>query len=557
MTEPRTRIVDPAARAGFATVAVEYGESVGSDSDGDLWPSAWADDGHLYAANGDGAGFSDAAFGDIVVSRVEGSPREGVTGERLAAERAVSPVWGDPALYNCKPTSMLAVDGNSDGRDELYLAVQDLPYGDAPGAFDHVPSASIVRSEDYGRTWIATAQPMFTDHVFTTIMFLDFGQSNSRSAVLGPDAAGYAYAYGLDGNWRTSYSRTAPDPTRMFLARVPVDAVQDIDQWQYFAGLGADEAPTWSANLDSRVSVLTDTRRLYDGNAEMGASSGHSVLGQGGIVYNAPLDRYFYTSWTEFTFQFYTAPQPWGPWELFHEQDFGPYPWDGPLSPHAKHGGYATTVPSKFISGDGLEMWIQSNWFVGSDSYTGTTYRFSLRKMALTLLQAKTATNTADSAKNLADPATGAVATVSAARRGRIEVLNDGDTRRSEESWNGLVRSADVWGYTWPQPLWMDTVVLTSGPRDYTAGWFAEAPRIEIRVDGQWRDMPEHRIEPVYPCDARATGFRDFRFEFPPVAGDGMRVVGRAGGDRNCTSISELAVYFRGRTGTGGARVAR
>ncbi|GGD65028.1 hypothetical protein GCM10007269_05260 [Microbacterium murale] len=539
-------IPDPAARAGFATVEVEYGESVGSDSDGDLWPSAWADDGHLYTANGDGAGFSDGAFGDVVVNRVEGTPAEGITGERLAAERAVSPVWGDPAVYNSKPTGMLAVDGNGDGRDELYLAVQDLAYGDARGAFDHVPSASIVRSDDHGCTWIATAQPMFTDYAFTTIMFLDFGQSNSGSAVLGSDGARYAYAYGLDGNWRTSYSRVVPDPTELFLARVPIDAIQDIGRWQYFAGLDADGVPVWDAGQDSRVPVLTDTRRLYDENTEMGAG-GHSVLGQGGVVYNAPLKRYFYTSWTEFTFQFYSSPQPWGPWELFHEQDFGPYPWDGPLSPHAKHGGYATTMPSKFISDDGLEMWIQSNWFVGSDSYTGTTYRFSLRRMTLTPYRSGRPINVADASRNLADPSTGVVPVVSAARRGRVEILNDGDTSRSEESWNGLVRAADVWGYTWPRAMRMDTVVLTSGPRDYTGGWFTEGPRVEVRIDGQWFDAPGCSIVPAYPCDPSATGFCEFRFEFPAVDADGIRIAGPAGGGRHCTSISELAVHFTGR----------
>lgn len=535
-------IPDPAARVGFATVDIEYGESVGSDSDGDLWPSAWADDGNLYAANGDGAGFSDGAFADVVVNRIEGTPKGGIAGERLAAEGAVSPVWGNPAIFNRKPTGMLAVDGNGDGRDELYLAVQDLAYGEVRGSFDHVPSASIVRSDDYGRTWRATEKPMFTDYAFTTVMFLDFGQSNSGSTVLGPEGVGYAYAFGLDGNWRTSYSRVVADPTDLYLARVPIDAIQDITRWQYFAGR-ENGGPTWSGSLDARVPVLTDIRRLYDENTDMGAG-GHTVLGQGGVVYNAPLKRYFYTSWTEHTFQFYVAEQPWGAWELFHEQDFGPYPWDGPLSPHAKHGGYATTMPSKFISSDGLEMWIQSNWFVGSDSYTGTTYRFSLRRMSLTPLSTDAPANAADARRNLADPETGAVPVVSAARRGRVEVLNDADTRRSEESWNGVVRDADVWGYTWPHRLRVDTVVFTSGPRDYTGGWFAEEPRVEVRRDGHWQEASGLLITPTYPCDARATGFREYRFEFAAVIADGVRVVGKPGGARHCTSIAELAVYF-------------
>ena len=62
---------------------------------------------------------------------------------------------------------MVAVDGDGDGRDELYLAVQDLRCGDEPGIFDEAPTATVVRSADYGRTWTWPAEPLFTDHVFT------------------------------------------------------------------------------------------------------------------------------------------------------------------------------------------------------------------------------------------------------------------------------------------------------------------------------------------------------------------------------------------------------
>lgn len=121
----------------FSTAFVAYHDTVDTASDGDLWPSCWADDGNLYTANGDGKGFSDGLFADIVMNRVAVTPETGLSGERLAAGSAIATVWADPALYNLKPTGMVAVDGDGDGKDELYVAVQDLRMG--PGAFDDAP----------------------------------------------------------------------------------------------------------------------------------------------------------------------------------------------------------------------------------------------------------------------------------------------------------------------------------------------------------------------------------------------------------------------------------
>jgi hypothetical protein len=255
----------------FSTVSVSYQADVSTSSDGDLWPNAWADDGNLYAANGDGRGFSSSgASVDVVANRIAGLPPSGVTGARLADSAAIGPIWSDPAQYNRKPTGMIAVDGDGDGHDELYLAVQDLKSG--TNAFDDAPAASISRSTDHGVTWTHTSTPMFSQHVFTTIWFLDFGQSSGRRSVLGAADAGYAYAYGLDGNWRASYSDTVPDPVDLYLARVPLDAIQDRTQWTFFAGFGAGGAPTWTADIDGRQAVLHDDRTLY----------GNTIVSQGG-----------------------------------------------------------------------------------------------------------------------------------------------------------------------------------------------------------------------------------------------------------------------------------
>lgn len=336
-------------------------------SDGDLWPNCWSDDDALYAANGDGAGFGNE-FSDIVVNRVDGSPTDpdGLEGEALALGDAVGQVWSGEG-FTRKPTGMLCTGGS------LYLAVQDLRLD-----FNEAPAATIARSDDHGKTWEwDTAAPMFDDGVFTTIWFADYGKENERT----PEA-GYAYAYGLDGNWRDSFDDSVPDPTELFLARVPLDSVQDAATWQFYAGEPGDAEPTWTDDIAAKRPVLVDERVLYPSDAagEDGQTVGAhnlTVISQGGVTFLPKLEKYVYTSWTELTFEFYESPAPWGPWTLMASEDFGAYPWTD-----ERFGGYGTTIPSKFVSEDDLTMWVQSN--VCPCAPAGmSSYWFGLRSLEL------------------------------------------------------------------------------------------------------------------------------------------------------------------------------
>lgn len=526
----------------FAVLDIEGAQSLGTASHGDLWPSTWADDGNLYTACGDGHGFClTEPWSDIVVNRVEGMPATGLVGTRLASGKDVAPVWTDPGRFNRKPTGIVAVDGNGDGHDELYLAVQDLPFPDATSAFDEAPAAGVVRSDDYGRTWRSPPGPMFTNHVFTTVMFLDLGQSNTHSHRVDSQATTHVYAYGLDHNWRTSYSGCVPDPEDLFLARVPADAIQDRGSWEFFAGCGPARRPRWTSRIDARVPVLTDTRRRHADLLVDGPRAG-SLIAQGGIVYDAPLDRYLYSSWTEYTFELFEAPQAWGPWRHALSRDFGPFPWVGPKGPLAAHGGYGTTIPSKFISEDGRGAWLQSNWFSRASTYSGRTYHFSLRRVRLDPATTESAPQP-PSDQNLAAPDCGAWAVATACRNNQLAVLNDGRSDLAEDSWNGTPKSEDHWGYTWSASLRMNRLVYVSGPYDTTAGWFGTAPRVQVRRHGQWLDARDQSVSPPYEPGPDATGSRRYTFTFAEVVTDGVRLIGQPGGHEAYTAIAELGVY--------------
>ncbi len=529
------RLVPPSTF--FAVADIGSAEEVAAASDGDLWPSTWADDDHLYAACGDGLGFDgEGAWSDIVVNRISGSPETGLRGERLASGRDVAPIWTDPARYNSKPTGFVAVDGNGDGKDELYLAVQDLYSVPGPDIFNEAPAAAIVRSTDYGRTWTAPSEPQFTDHQFTTVMFVDLGRSNQHASRLGEP--GMVYAVGLDHNWRTSYSGAVPDPTDLYLARVPSHSVLDRAEWQFYAG-DSQGVPRWSGALGDRVPVLTDTTKHHPEHFPVSGGSG--VIAQGGVVYVPALDRFLYSTWSEFTLELYEAPKPWGPWRHVVCRDFGPYPWVGPDGEHPRHGGYGATMPSKFLAADGRTAWLQSNWFVHASTYAGRTYRFSLRRVALEPPRPPVAAPPAGT--NLAR-LDGATPFGSAARTAHFEVLNDGASQRAEDSWSGTRRELDFWGYQWPYVLTVARVRYCAGPYDPAGGWFAEPPRIEVRVDGVWRDA-HATVSPDYVPGPTAGRLRTFEFTFDPVRANGVRLVGPPGGDEAYTAISELEVYSR------------
>lgn len=265
------------------------------------------------------------------------------------------------------------------------------------------------------------------------------------------------------------------------------------------------------------------------------------------MVFIPAFRRFIYSSWSECTFEFYESPTPWGPWRHFLTNDFGPPPWIGPrVQALAKQGGYAPTIPSKFISADGRSSWVQSNWFGGAATYTGNTYHFSLRSLRLDPMPPDPGQSTVDgpAAGNLAR-ANGARPFGSAVRCGQIGVLNDERVDRAEDSWNGRQsRDEHYWGYTWPEPQRIERVVYTTGQHDYTGGWFTQPPRVQVRRGACWVDVAQLTTTPSYPCDYTATGTKRFTLRFNATTSTGLRLIGppgRFGGPY--TSIAELEVY--------------
>lgn len=521
--------VSPDGSTLFATAYAEESDTYDTTSQGDLWPSCWSSDGYLYAANGDGNGFTvkrndvnspprPGTAPDIAVSRLSGSPGS-ITGETLAAGDELGRVWDPSGDYTRKPTGMVCVDG------DLYLAIQDLAKD-----FNDAPNASISKSTDKGVTWtFDSSAPMFDDYVFTTIMFLDYGQDGANAI------DGYVYAYGLDFNWRDSFDDTVEDPTKLYLARVPKTSILDRSTWEFFTGVDADGNPQWSSDIALKAPVLEDDRRIYQSTRDPDNPSDMTVISQGSVVYNQPLDRYLYTSWTEYTYEFYEAPEPWGPWRHFLTKDYGGYPWED-----TKNGGYATTIPSKFVSADGKTMWVQSNTFVGG----ATNYNFSVRELLVEPFVETTPENARSETNNLAQTGEGTTPIDKVAHFGHVEYFNDGVKAQNEDSWDQENKTTDWWGYTWTRAYHLNRVVYTTGEMFFDGGWFSSDLRVQVRQDFAWVDVTGLTITPDYPYSSDAGTNETYTFAFDDTWGDGVRIVGVPGGSAFFTSIGELEAYY-------------
>jgi hypothetical protein len=512
----------------FSTIAEERFSTYQMTGNGDLWPSCWAEDDNLYAANGDGKGFG-KVYTDMAVSRISGAPRK-LTGTTIATN--VGTNWSG-SIYTRKPTGMLCRGG------AIYLAFQNLN----ESTFDDAPAASIAKSVDNGATWTWDASaPMFGTpsnaaspkaYKFTTIFFLDYGQDSANAI------DGYVYAYGLDNNWRSQEA--------MFLGRVPAEKVQTRASWEFYAGASSDGAPVWTADITQKIPVLTDTRLLYPVMFGPDCPPYQQVIAQGGVTYDAPLQKYIFASWSCSTHELYEASQPWGPWNHFQSTDFGP------LRLTHNRGQYGTSLPSKFISTDGQTLWLQSNVCCGGDSY-----RFSLRRLYLQPAQPSSPSN-GPSSDNLAlFPGTRAISksTHFGTLCGRLcsDQLDSGNATVSEDDYDEQVKTSDWWGYIWPQVYNINQVVYTTGTMFPNGGWYQAELAVQVRQNFGWVDVPGVTVTPSYPLSGNAGSFTTYTFNLPNTWGDGVRIIGQPGGTGYFTSINQLAVYFHAEDSPRGLR---
>jgi len=126
-------------------------------------------------------------------------------------------------------------------------------------------------------------------------------------------------------------------------------------------------------------------------------------------------------------------------------------------------------------------------------------------------------------------------------RDGDTPPLGNDDSARQFDTFHGGDQGTDDWiGYTFPTSQRFTGLVFQEGKHFFDGGWF-NSIRLEYRTGGVWLTVPGFTSSPLYSGN-NGLNFETFRYSFPPVTGDGLRIRGVPGGSARFISIGELRV---------------
>jgi len=333
--------------------------------DGDMWPITWADDDNLYGAAGDNSG------SPMNFWKINGGPAAWCanTGWGVWVE-LIDPKPINPKTYcqradlhptmGVKPASLLSING------VLYFAVELHNYGDNP-SFNRQRNVQgwIITSFDYGKTWDREATPtdFFTGRL-SSPHFIQFGKDYAGAR------DNYIYACfpaGKDGN---SYWENAD---LLLLGRVDKYNIVERSAWEFFSGTDRSGAPRWDVDDKLAQPVFSYPQMTGENHISYNRGIKRYLMGNYGFIDAQGKPRPYHQTgcWPESCLRsqltLFEAPEPWGPWTCFHQDDnWGTY------------GDYQPNFPTKWMSPDGLTMLM-----VSSGSFDD--YNLTLQKVTLEL----------------------------------------------------------------------------------------------------------------------------------------------------------------------------
>jgi hypothetical protein len=303
----------------------------------DIWPTAWAADGNLYGAWGDGGGFAGADSGSgaartsLGFAQISGTPAVGNTSSFAGRN-----IWGQApehakyqAAFGGKVSDMFSVDGVLYGEANLWTAANCGCADPTQKSGGNKNYRTLIWSSNLGKSW--TIAPWKATSAFGS--FLQFGKDYQGAF----DPAHLYFYYSGDAN---------SDPSHVYLRRMARNAVKadpaTRGHFEYFAGVDSAGSPYWTTIAANAQPVFTDS------NSRAGEGMGL------GVVFNAGLGRYIATeSHGELTGQIglFESVTPWGPWATIAYYDN----WGGFNETSSVANGMY--FPSKWISPDGLSLW--------------------------------------------------------------------------------------------------------------------------------------------------------------------------------------------------------
>lgn len=125
--------------------------------------------------------------------------------------------------------------------------------------------------------------------------------------------------------------------------------------------------------------------------------------------------------------------------------------------------------------------------------------------------------------------------------------FDDLQTNMQYENQSALTPYTQYYGYTFSGDRTFSRLVFVEGRHFSNGGWFANgSAHVQVRQGGNWVDVATNSVRP-YPVGNTlatfGTGYEAYDFGLNNVVGDGIRIIGTAGGSGHFVSVSEVQVY--------------
>ena len=209
------------------------------------------------------------------------------------------------------------------------------------------PFVGFRYSTNFGRTWTVSphkpSDPLFGEtglHGYPVKIgaphFVDFGKNMEHS----PDGKAYLVAHGADTtdtNWRF-WNDSWITGDQVYLLRVTpaIENINDVSKYEFYGGKNEKGDPVWTSDFK-------EIRPLLEWNNNMGCVT---------ITYNAPLKKYIMcvtdggNTVSKMNTYLLESDNLEGDWKIIsYMKNFGEQ-------------AYFVNIPSKFISQDGMQMWL-------------------------------------------------------------------------------------------------------------------------------------------------------------------------------------------------------
>jgi len=325
---------------------------------GDMWPCTWGTDDNIYTACGDLTHPDYGYHSEANFWKVAGSPNTKIEMSLLnytPIDKEFSKTLPDThESINVKPSSVISIGGR------LYMTVSSMNYGEEKHGYrQRYPNSWIIVSDDFGVTWDYKATPYdFFSGRLCGPTFVQFGKDN--------DGARDEYVYVV---FPCSFNGVAywENQDCLLMGRVLAGSLLDRNAWELRTANGS-----WDCDDTKAAPVFEYPGMTGQDFIQYNKGLGRYILGNYGFMSPTGVPRPYHTGQftdceTKYPSQLtlFEAPEPWGPWSLFHVDDnWGTY------------GGYNPIYMTKWMSSDGLVMYMVYSGSFGD-------YKFIVQRVLL------------------------------------------------------------------------------------------------------------------------------------------------------------------------------